>query len=177
MDCISSPQVKSVLNVMVIGKWSPCLYLDLWTFSSYSSPTPHPVEEGEWESGWVGVWQPAKVKPTTAGIELCKQLQPCPDCFKHMTNTVEFLVAFIQVRKGVRICTLMIVLDLHHCQIPWVCAQQSSKGVTLCHSQYNILTHKNTCLVCYNCTSILLYATMNLKVFSNLNYSMILWCK
>lgn len=126
-----------------------------------SSPT-HPVEEGEWEISWVRIRQSAKVKPTTAGIGLYKQLQPCPDHFKHMNSTIEFIVGFIQVCKGIRICPLMILLDLHRYQIPWACAQQSSKSVALCNSQYKMLIHKNTSLIWYNCEPIPLYETIEI---------------
>lgn len=42
MNLINFPQVESVLLVMVIGKPSPCLYLN-----PAFHPIPHPVEKRE----------------------------------------------------------------------------------------------------------------------------------
>lgn len=33
-------QIKSVLSIMLIVKWSPCLYLNCWAFSLYFLPCP-----------------------------------------------------------------------------------------------------------------------------------------
>lgn len=43
----------------VIFQWPPCLYLNPPAFLPFFLPCP--VEEAEWESSWVGIWQPAKV--------------------------------------------------------------------------------------------------------------------
>lgn len=58
----------------------------------------------------VGVWQPAEVKPTTAGNELYK---PCPEDLKHMDSTMELMMGFIQVHKGIRMCSFMKNLQQH----------------------------------------------------------------
>lgn len=105
-------------------------------------PPPDHVEEGEWESSWPRSNPPQQVLNFTSN---------CPDDFKNMNNTIEFIAGFIQVHKDIRICPLMIVLDLHHYWIPWTCAQQSSKSVALCPLQNKMLTYKNMCLICYNC--------------------------
>lgn len=49
----------SVLPMMVTNEWSPCPYLNPWAFDLIFFP--HPVEDREWESSWVGIWQPAMV--------------------------------------------------------------------------------------------------------------------
>lgn len=54
---INFPPVGSALPMMVISMWSPCDNHNPWDFSSYFFPCP--VEE--WETGWVGTWQPSKV--------------------------------------------------------------------------------------------------------------------
>jgi len=51
----------SGLPVTVTGEQSHCLYLNPWAISSYFLPCP--IEEAKWESGFVGIWQVAKVKP------------------------------------------------------------------------------------------------------------------
>lgn len=61
-------QVESVLPMTVTAMGSPCLYLSSWGFPFYFPP--HPVEE-EWESGWVGVQQPAKVGPAHLQTSIC----------------------------------------------------------------------------------------------------------
>lgn len=38
-EYINFPQVKSILPVMVIGKWAPWMYLDPWAFPPYFLPS------------------------------------------------------------------------------------------------------------------------------------------
>lgn len=55
---LTFPQVESVLPIIVIDKWSPCLYLNPWSFPSYFQSLCL-SEKGQWES-WVGLKQPTE---------------------------------------------------------------------------------------------------------------------
>lgn len=62
------PQVETVFPLLVLGWWPPCLCLHPWAFSPcFLSLT---CWRGEWERGWVGVWQPAKVSPPRSHTSL-----------------------------------------------------------------------------------------------------------
>jgi len=93
----------SCFAVMVIGEWSPSLYLDTQGFLSYFLPCP--VEEWEWESSWAVAWQPAKVSSPQL-LSQVTEINPQTNKSDFMQNETEFEAApwntFLQLRKTVR---------------------------------------------------------------------------
>lgn len=55
INWINHPRIEFIFSLMLIGNWSPCLYFNPQTFSSYFLPCPFEVKE--WESNWVNGWK------------------------------------------------------------------------------------------------------------------------